>query len=312
MRIAKIRQLNKTELLHEKIDLAIVASGFEERARCVAGMIGERPINRVALGFKEYREHPERKVNDDFMENLKYAFTILGGGDWHAARLLAASKIGNSERFVGTVLVDISSMTRTWLGAFVAYIGALERSEPLRTLFTYVPASYRPQKDSYPQNRVVGPLPAYTGLRYPDAPTALIIGLGHDPERALGIQREIDPGLTAVFWADPAIDKRYIASCKKANNILLNDINDEYMYQYPLVDFPTTFSRLEDVTSYLAREWRVVLTSLGPKIFSLASFLVAVNNPQVSVWRVSAASDVPQIPKSPANKLIVADVRWEL
>lgn len=309
MRIAKIAQLEASDLQQQELDVAVVASGFEERARKVAGLLGSSPRRRIALGFEEIQGHSERIKNDAALKRLGYAATVIGGGDWGTARALVESVVEDVDRN-GTVLIDISSMTRTWFGAAVALLGALERAQPLRTLFTYVPAAYRAQREAYPQNRVVGPLPAYTGLGYPNAPAALVVGLGHDPERALGIQREIDPGLTATFMADPAADRRYVAACRRANRTLLDDVPVELQYRYPLVDFPSTFGRLDDVSSYLSRQWRVVLTSLGPKIFSLAAFLVAVNNPQVSVWRISAASDVPQIPRAPSRRVVVADVRW--
>lgn len=310
MRIERVAQLPPRQLNSLEYDLVVVASGFEERAVRVAQLLKADTRRRVAIGFQSDSDLNQRKRNDELLARLRFDSRSLGGGDWQGARALFEELLRDQTTPMTTILIDISSMTRAWYGTFVSALRDLDSPERLRTIFTYVPAAFRRREAPYPANRVIAPLPGFSGLGLPVLPTALIIGLGDHHQRALALRREVDPGLTATYLAAPCGDKRFLAAVLRANPDLLASVSPRWQYKYPLFDFPTALRRLDDVASHLSKNWRVILAALGPKVFSLACFLVASHRQEISVWRASAGTDVPHDAAPPGRSVVAADLWW--
>jgi hypothetical protein len=201
-------------------------------------------------------------------------------------------------------------MTRAWYGGILRALAASNRSESLYTVFVYVPAAFQPPSPEYPANEVVAPVRGFSGLTLPNLPTALVLGLGYDPGRAISITNELDPGIVLTFKASPASDHRYEAETERIHRDYLDSIPQEQQFSYPLTDVLTTFHLVEGVCTGLARDWRVVLASFGPKIFSLTCFILAAKHPELSVWRVSAGTKEASVDRKPGRSVIALEVQW--
>jgi len=157
----------------------------------------------------------------------------------------------------------------------------------------------------------MGPVQGFAGLSFPHRATALVVGLGYDPGRALGIHEELDPNVVASFVARPAVDVRYERSTLEANRDFLELVDEALRFEYPILDFLTTFQRLDGICRGLSAEAGTVLVPLGPKIFALASFLVAARQREVSVWRVSAGTRADPVDRAAAGPVVAAGLVWD-
>jgi hypothetical protein len=314
MKLSAFEQLPFTEAMNG-YDLIVAASGYETRARFVAENIGAQGTNVctcLALAFAEHRSEGVRPENDAVFQSLGYKLVLCRGRSDEDVALVVADAL---EKLNGVpepkILVDISSMTRAWYGAIVRCLISLRLSSKVIVHFAYTSAEYVAPPNEYPPNRIVGPVAGFTGNTLPTRPTALILGLGYDKDRAIGLKDHLDPQLTILFYADPAGDSRYVPEVLSVNSSLLCEVGDECVFSYSFFEGTGAFRLLESVTNGLTHDWRVVLCSLGPKIFGLYCFLVASLSKDISIWRVTA--DFHEVPfdHKPTGTPILLQTRWE-
>src|SRR5687767_9321899 len=107
-------------------DLLVCASGYESRASAFARGFKGNVKRRIAVGFKEFTDHPRRSQNDKwFKEHGFEQVAASGSSDTDMERLLLALVGDLSAR--SRIIIDISSMTRTWYGTALRVIRDLER-----------------------------------------------------------------------------------------------------------------------------------------------------------------------------------------
>jgi len=68
----------------------------------------------------------------------------------------------------------------------------------------------------------------------------LVIGLGYERERALGLFEYVDPAVSFAFYTDPAPDQRYRDVVLANNSALLKRIPKELIYRHPPADLQRT------------------------------------------------------------------------
>ncbi len=298
-----------------RYDLIIVASGYETRARFVAEQLPVRLLHsgteKIVFSFNEHRNVLARRTNDEQFAIRGYREVLCNGGSGDdIGRTLAEAFDRLPTRRSAHVLVDISSMTRAWYGAIVRSLMAKWHDSSIVVDFTYTAAQFTLPPSHYPPNRIVAPVVGFTGNALPDKPTALVIGLGYDEDRALGLRHYLDPEHAVLFYAKPASDNRYIREIFRVNRSILNDTGKEEIFTYPFWDFGMTFRVLESVCNGLSQRWRVVLCSLGPKTFGLCCFLVASLHRDISIWRVSADWHATPFDHKPVGEPTLLRTGW--
>jgi hypothetical protein len=248
--------------------------------------------------------------NDQWYSALGFECIHLHAGDGDSAEeafgRLSFAVLGTSRR----ILIDVSSMTRAWYGGIFRALRAWEASGEFTTCFLYAPAKFTRPRQEYPQNEYVTPVPGFAGLALPDAPTALIVGVGHDCGRALGVYQELDPAIVASFLARPGGSREFERSAEAANQDFLRLVEPQFQFDYPLMDFNTSFQRLHAVCRWLRDTAAVVIAPLGPKVFALCSFLVALDDPGVSVWRISAGEREGAPDRPAAGPILAVTIDW--
>ncbi len=201
-------------------------------------------------------------------------------------------------------------MTRAWYGSFVHALWNQTSKEKVTVDFIYVPSLYTHTSNKSLPNEIFSPVEGFSGLTIPNLPTSLVLGIGTEEGRSIGLKEEIDPLKTIIFYADPSIDELYPSKTLKANSELVRRIEPASMMKYSILDSVSMFSSLNSVCSGLLRSYRVVLASLGPKIFSLCCFLIATMYPETSVWRISPGSHGKSIDLQPSNYTVVLEIEW--
>ncbi|MCE2399132.1 MAG: hypothetical protein J4F34_08935 [Gemmatimonadetes bacterium] len=295
----------------ESYDCCLFASGYEARATAVAKEVAKASSRKVVWAFKDHLQAGHRVANDEYFRTLSADFVSLNANDDDAADRAARSLLsGGLPQSGGKILVDISSMTRCWYAAVIrALMGASSLSR-LEVTFAYMPGAYRPPPETRSLNEIVGPVHGFAGLAFPDASSALLMGLGYEPGRAMGVLAEIDPTATLCLYADPGADERFIDDVMKANEDLARAVDPRTWGKYPLHDPFVTFHVLDAACNALGRQHQVVLTSNGPKLFGLLCFLVATRYRDVSVWRISSGEAGEPVDRASSGNLHALTTIW--
>lgn len=315
MKIVQISKFDLDCLDGGYLDAVIVASGYESRARTV---VEERHLDlvdtstqRCAWGFTEYADDPVRVKNDTVLRQLGFKIHLIKGGDGKSPEKWISELLSRRRDRPVRLLVDISSMTRTWYGGIVKALSVAKHPFPVSSIVAYTPSVWSESHLSTPPNEIVGPVPGYASNTLPNKPAALVIGLGKEEDRALGLKDYVDPCVTVCFYAAPGGDRRYVSAAKRANRDFLSLLPPDCIYTYDLFDTFGTYKTLESVCQGLSRDYRVVLASLGPKVLGLFCFLIHTNMPEVSVWRVSPATRQPPFDHKPSRRRVVLKIDWQ-
>ena len=280
----------------DEFDLLICACGYETRATNAAQRIASTFLTKIAIGFKDQREIEYDSNKLWFKDN---AFNVVEPDD---SSFREALKVAIADAFIDRlhvrIVVDISCFNRFRLAQLVDHFRSL-RQDSASIHFVYSLAEYAAPAESTAPTTIAEPVsPEFAGWRSsPDKPPAAVIGLGYEANRAIGIvdYLEID---NAVWLFSPVSPiGEYATSVDTANESLFESIAPEGRRQYyDVLDPASLFRELNTLIVLLKNKFNPILIPFGPKIYALAALLVACEQEEVGVWRVSggireAASD---------------------
>lgn len=288
--------------LRDPYDLFLATVGYEYRANYVSKKLKPKAKRKVACVF------PDRHVGA-FPRNR----------DWFVAAnfdILSVKDIDiekSSESFINDlgdnasqrICVDISSISRLRLAALIAALLRVSRKNQLVVDFIYAVAQWSaPARIPDTMASAGAVLPIFAGWsNRPDLPTVAVIGLGYEPDRAVGAYEYLEATQVWTFCPNSA-DVRYDRDVGRANKTLLERVPEQHRVQYR-VDGPyACFALLEAVVYGLLPGSRPVLLPFGPKIFSLCALLVACVHRQVPVWRLSSGQLGKATSQKPSGQLV--------
>lgn len=308
MKIVDAAQIPFAATTVTPFDAVIAASGFEGRAVHVARQLKpKRGQRRIALAFTERQVHA-REENDRILRQLGYILVPCGGDDTSPVRDLMADLVRDRKRKTLSILIDYSCMTRSWYATMLEAIrvcrsGLLERVD---VHFTYSAPRFTPAPPRA-LNQYMEPIRGFGGLSDPSERTALILGLGYEPERAQGLVDLLEPAESYAFYTDPSFDRRFTRDLIESNKVLLKSrLRKDAVCTYPANSLQIASCRLTPLCLHLSRErYRVIIAPLGSKPFCLLSLLIASKFPELEVWRVSAADRHPPVNKKALGPVVV-------
>lgn len=295
------------DALLPQYDIALGAIGFEARARFAHSELRANAKIRTAIRFSDRQIH-EFAANDAFFADAGF---VAIEADPASVRTHLAAHLSTLARDEShgeiSIIVDISSLTREHI-AIICYEAIAHRelcSTPTTIDFVYAPAQYTPPPTEFGPIQVREPIiPELSGWSADaDLPTALVFGIGYEPDIALGLEEEMEPGDVVVFRPSEH-DSRYDAAIDEQNREFLSKMPPNKIVYYNVFDPFTLYATLANVVSGLQRDCRTTLIPLGPKIFTLCSILCGFEwLPAVSVWRVSAAEFAEPLNRLPLGTL---------
>jgi hypothetical protein len=310
MRLTESVQCTIDEVAALDLDLVVAGSGYETRSTFVPSHLArERIAQGVALGFAD-RKVLNRHENDHWFGTSGYEMLEAEGNSDSVIRALLSEALVRIDRPV-RVLIDYTSMTRVWYaGALNALRDLTTRAPRVDVYFTYAPSKFsRPRKPM--PNEHIGPVPGFSGLDLPDRRSALVIGLGYEQGRALGLAEYVEAAETFTFHADPALDPKFVEAVLRSNGPLLDRLGPERSFTYPLADLRSTAAKLGSLALGLSGQgYRVILAPLGPKPFSFLCFLLATQYKGLDVWRVSAGTSGKTYDRPPIGEVLVCRARF--
>ncbi len=288
VRLIESTQCTLKDITQLQFDLCVAASGYESRSTFVPSQVAPAQITRrVALGFAD-RKVLSRRDNDSWYHNTGYELLTTEGNSDSVVRQVLGETLRASERPV-RVLFDYTSMTRVWYAGALDFLRSVEADVPwVDVYFSYAPSRFARPRRPMP-NTHMGPVPGFSGLDIPEARSALLLGLGYEKGRAIGLSGYVEAAETFAFYADPALDAEFVGAVLRNNRSLLERLGPDRVIQYPLADMTMTAAKLGSLTLGLkAQSYRVILAPLGPKPFTFLCFLLATQHGGIDVWRVSA------------------------
>ena len=288
MHLIHTEQVEKEALAAVSFDLAICATGFEKRAtHLIQSGVLTQVKQRCAIGFYD-RIDSQRKENDVAFKAANFELIDASGDSGRDIRLIVDRAVAELRSDTLRLVVDYSSMTRPWIGAVVEAIHSTKVGS-CECYFSYSPSVFSIPGEVRP-NAAVGPVQGFSSLESPEKPTALVLGLGYERERALGLMEYVDPALTFAFYTDPAFDPAFTKAVLKNNLGLLEGLPPENRIRHALGDLQQTGNLLGSVCAGLREEYRIILAPMGVKPFALQCLLLASRFPELDVWRVSSGS----------------------
>lgn len=286
-------------------DVIVAALGFEKRARFISEKIGVQVKKKIASAF------PTRKVlsyleNEAWFENAGYMISEVPDYEfkkWWGSEL--HSIIKNTDKELN-LCVDVSSFTRFRTAVLIE--GLLEESKQkvINADFVYAPAKFSIPPEDPCVMEICGPVTdKFAGWTdYPDHPINAIVGIGYEPEKAVGVIEFLEPN--KVWILNPFGENRnYDKRVRNANRDLWDMFPSKQFISYKVSNPYEYFMILEGLVFESLKNARPILVPFGPKMFALCCLLVAcVHSPYPGVWRVSSG-DAEKPCQRIANRKIV-------
>jgi hypothetical protein len=297
------------EEVNSRAGFIIGACGYETRSTAIVDKLAESIRSRHAIAFEEHPEELARLKNEEKYKFHHFDLKIDKGGSTRQIEQVVRQGIWESQETGCALAFDISSMTRAWHGGIIRTLMERNQKQEIETFFLYVPGKYSPPPDQNAPNEVVGPVEGFSSLSPPDLPIALIMSLGYERHRALGFMEILDPGRTVLMLAN--MEEQFYQSVLANNREVIARTPAQWLFDYPLREPSATFRILESICGGLEPSYRIVLASLGPKIFGILCFLLAAKNRAISVWRMSSGvHGRPRDVMPDQDRLVVLKAVW--
>ena len=297
----------------DNIDLFIASSGYEMRSSTLADKVSKKMIHttKVCLSFINYKDNKNRKHNDTIFEKLGFQFLFSDGDSSTEIEFFLKKYLDafNEKKESINILVDYSVMTRIWYGSILKLLYNCD-SVSIRVYFSYSFSEFEPPSKTIVRNIHVSPIGGYSTLLFPDRPTALVLGLGYEPEKALGLSEYFDAE-TFLFYNDNSSDSRFTNLVESSNWPLISTTPSDNIFRYPIKMLDSTESILYDLCSSLNSKYRVIIAPCGPKPFSLISFIVSLRIPGVDVWRISPGNNIKILDRKSSGLFSIYGVFFE-
>jgi hypothetical protein len=311
LQLRSVKESSMSEL-EARSSALIVACGYEHRSQGVSTRLHSLPSSCHALCFREHSTEIARKENEEFFRNRGFQLHNVGSDESPLVQRITSEALASAIAEGRGVAFDISTMTRSWHGAIIRQLRLETYESELETFFAYAPSEFIAPRSASIPNEIVSPVTGFASLSTPDMPVAVIIGLGYEKDSALGLQQLLDPAMTILLVPNSGEGDMYYPLVIKHNREVLQRTPSEWIFEYSISEPASTFAMLASMVGGIRQSYRIVLASLGPKIFGLLCFLLASRFSDVSVWRISSGvHSRPRDSHADLDRLVVLDVIWE-
>ncbi|MCX2575708.1 hypothetical protein [Pedobacter sandarakinus] len=282
------RQVELGEVKGKIIDLFIFACNHEKRILCAHKYISETNsiLKTIALCYKPIPKKCIKGITYSQIQNHVEIYEILD-----------SQFAGYANKEVN-IVVDYSCMTKSWYYSIILYLTKRNLLlSKVNAFFIYTPSKYSaPQKPKH--NTEIAPLPGKYVVPT-NKPKALIVCLGYEQNKAEGIIDHLDPKICYVFYTEPALDPKFVATVKANNKNILQHYNNVITYKFD--DMLYLERQLTSLYYLLREDYSIIIAPLGPKPFTFISMLLSVKFPDIDIWRVGSGSDINEYLREPLN-----------
>lgn len=303
MKIIKILQSQSDENPLTGIDLLICGCGYEERSTALLQYYGDT-VKNVAHRFAlAYTDPQHEKLDDNRRVFCDFGFNLIdiSGSETLFERITIFSDILNNVlgQNVVNLLLDYSSMSREWYGAFILLMEKINKevSRTVNCLCYYTIPEYEGEKDDKFSIADIKPLSGFSNLMLPFVPLSLVVGLGSEDRVLNGIKQftDVDSSYVHYYYTN----NQHTAD-KPEYKKLFNNANVLNKHEYSLSNMVPVFNSLCDLYQMTKDESRMTIVSCGPKPFTFLSLIFA-RIYSVDVWKLETNLSDHYVQKKPTK-----------
>lgn len=283
-------------------DIGIFGLGYESRATSVANDVSLKCRQKIAVGYCHHTNvfcYEKNKVT--FKDK---GFLVEELPDSEIQSLLHKKFYKSLRAKKHHVIVDITVMSRHRL-ALILWFFLENLSEESTLTVIYCLSKFLAPPITTPPVKEIGCIinelngsPSDIG-----SPTALILSLGYEQNKALGAVNFIDP--EAVYAFIPRSEEEmFEKEVLVKNQDLLNDMHDT-TFRYNVHQPYTTYLDLKSVVLDILKSKKPILLPLGPKIVAALAVILGKDlYPHLPVWRVSSNGYEEPVDRLPSGHKI--------
>jgi hypothetical protein len=285
MELVHAHQITIEELLCESIDVLVAACGSDSRSSHLIQLSSFNANKKIALLFRENQNQPLYKSGEQVFKDKGFeCFEMSGDSSGEIMAVLDTitdyCKCENIK-----LVVDYSSMTKMWYGTIINYFVFNElKYNNLVVYFCYTPEHFVPPAAL--KGKLPKPEPLF--INRPavneNKPIALVIGLSHAEMTAEFLCDFFKPEDVYFFLPSPSFDDNYTQLARSNNRKILANVRSTHLLPYSAKNIEEIDSKLTSLCLNLRLKYRIILISLGPKTFSLASLLLNARYPDIEIW----------------------------
>ena len=308
MTFYRVRDIELAAVLGTTYDIAFLASGYEERARFLSGVVGNGIIRRVVVvGFESDSDDKERERNDRHFSEKWGTLPQSSSSTDDTVILTALRQLAMSADSHIRILVDYSSMSRLWYSAVLNWARFSVGAGCITVDLCYSLGRYTETADPAVIRDVLA-IPGFEGRISRAGRSAAVFGLGFDGFASLCVLDSLEPDVVYSFYADPAASSEYRERVILNNHDMIYN-HSRYVLRTPLQSVEKTFRNLAELISPHRNEAGVTLIPMGPKPHVLACMLVCLKHDEVCCLRVSSSRDHTEV-VSPTGAVVATRVEF--
>lgn len=296
MHISKLIDVEVKDVLNAQFDLAIFASGYESRCISLAEKIVHLPTRTIILGFEHVRNPQRRRSHDEYFLSKfgRRTVHVPTFNDEPIYQLLSIElgSIDIPDDRPLHVLIDYSSMTRTWYAAIVNWFRFGVHYKNVTLTFCYCPGMY--SGNNFPPLSVeeVVALPGFEGRSATLHKSVAIFGLGFESLVPLSLLDKLQPDQIYSIIAANMNNSDYVTRAIEANTEVLA-LSKDILY-LPLTSVSTSLAKLSELLVPYQGFADITYIPVGPKPHVLAGLLLSVQYEDVTVLHIRGDSVTPE------------------
>ena len=301
-------QISSENLQKQPFDVIIAVSGYESRCTFLSSKIDVSRISkRIVLAFQEKKDILYRKCNDEQFASWEFSVYNVSAYDISPLNEILDHVCLFQAKDSLNILIDYSGMPKVWYKGIINYFLELEeRLVHARLWFSYSPSAYSKAQSNAAKKQFTPKPPIVKA----DKPVALILGLGYEKGRAEELLHLLSARYTFVFYADPAVDERFVKDVLENNQELIYQIKDTNLVKYPITDLNSINNSLTNVCLSYRIENQLVFAPVGPKPFTLMCYILAARYPDIKIWEVKTFGDLTPYDRKAQGDLLVYELEF--
>ncbi len=273
-------------------DLLIYGLGYESRATYISQKYHDESKMAYALGYDSNTECLFYQKNETYF--LEANVVVISGEDESVINAFKIELLKEIENY-NSILIDITVMSRHRLASILDMLLKYSTKDTKVTI-VYAPSVFvSPPNDITPIKKVSEITSEFTGsLGDLSKPTSLIMGLGYEKNKALGLSSYLDSGSDFLFIPKSSEGKFEEIVLDNNKELITQTENKNILYYY--IDQPyATYLNLRSLILSVMDYSRPLVVPLGPKVLAAISVVIGRElYPNLPVWRVSSEhTEVP-------------------
>jgi hypothetical protein len=288
MNVNYVSQIEFESLYETKFDFIICSSGFESRSVYSYQKLTEIQIssqNKICFSFQERKKISKTK-NDFFFKENDFRFIDIESNEILYFTNIYYKLFEEFTKDSITIYFDYSCMTSIIYGALLKYFKECNTKKNIDIYFSYTHAMFTEATKSNPLffNH---PIPLFDPVQSTDKKVALLIGLGYEEDKALGLF-EYFQNDSEDLYLFVTNNNQFYNEVVKSNTHILNIANKQNIINYDLENIPPLINTLDSLVNYLINDnYRVVIAPVGPKVFNLLALIINLYHKDVTTYRLS-------------------------